>query len=116
MLQVQITARELVVVAAVLAAVVRQLLPRVALVAVKADIFSPDRVGLAAVLVMDRVVQVVPLETWVETEPVVVMTPLDLLTLVAAAAVGARRGAAMAYLLLAMQAARELNPTAIVLH
>jgi len=62
-LRVQITARELAVVAVVLAAVVGQLLSRVARVAVKADIFSPDRVVLAAVLVMDRVVQVVPLET-----------------------------------------------------
>jgi len=40
----------------------------------------------------------------VETEPVVVMTPVDLLTLVVAAAVGARRGAATAYLLLVLLA------------
>ncbi len=48
---------------------------------VKAVGYFPDRVVLAAVLVMDRVVQVVPLETQVETEPVVVMTLVDLLTL-----------------------------------
>ena len=59
----QITARELVVEAAVPAAVVRQLLARVALVAVKADIFFPDRVGVAAVLVMARLETAVPLET-----------------------------------------------------
>ena len=88
MLEVQMTARELVVVAVVLAAVVRQLLFRVPRLAVKADIFSPDRVVQVVVLVMDRVVQVVPQETWVEAEPVVAMTPLDLLTLVVAAAVG----------------------------
>ena len=63
MLRVQMTARELAVLAAVLAAVVRQLLLRVALVAVKADIFSPDRVGRVVVLVMARLVLAVPLET-----------------------------------------------------
>ena len=78
MLQVQITARELVVVAAVLAAVVRQLLPRVALVAVKADIFSPDRVGLAVQAALRRGFLVVVVAMGVLKETLVGMTLVDL--------------------------------------
>ncbi len=44
------------------AAAVLQLLP-VQVAVVRVAIYFPDRVVLAAVLVMDRVVQVVPLET-----------------------------------------------------
>tara|TARA_R110000787_G_scaffold121043_1_gene231913 strand:+ start:189 stop:425 length:237 start_codon:yes stop_codon:yes gene_type:complete len=77
-LQVQITAREPVVVAAVLAVVVRQLLLRVALVAVKADIFSPDLQGRAVQAALRQVFLVVPITVWVLPETVVAMTQVDL--------------------------------------
>ena len=61
-----------------LAAVLRQLLLRVALVAVKADIFSPDRVGLVVLAAPRRVFLVATALLRVLGETVAGMTLVDL--------------------------------------
>tara|TARA_R110000744_G_scaffold356998_1_gene463789 strand:+ start:162 stop:392 length:231 start_codon:yes stop_codon:yes gene_type:complete len=75
---VQITAEQLGVEAAVRVGAVRQSLLRVALVAVKADIFSPDRVGLAVQAALRRGFLVVVVAMGVLKETLVGMTLVDL--------------------------------------
>ena len=76
-------------------------------------IYSPDQGVLLATHIQALAGAVVVLAVTARTTATTVVA---LLMGQAVAAAGARRGAATAYLLLAMLAARELNPTAIVLH
>tara|TARA_R110001632_G_scaffold71616_1_gene166031 strand:+ start:318 stop:626 length:309 start_codon:yes stop_codon:yes gene_type:complete len=76
-------------------------------------IYSPDQEALLVTAFQALAGAVVVLAVTAHTTA---MTVVALLMGQAAGAAGARRGAATAYLLLAMLAARELNPTAIVLH